>query len=74
MLDQLVTIQREAINTHELMDSLQAFPMNQIRMGVNSKAASSRGHKQDVKQFVEISYAQIKCSIADLTFDLTVEY
>jgi hypothetical protein len=23
---------------------------------------------------VEISYAQIKCSIADLTFDLTVEY
>jgi hypothetical protein len=59
-----------AINTHE-----QRVTTTHIYDGswANSdmplfrrQAASSRGHKQDVKQFMEISYAQIRCSIADI--------
>jgi hypothetical protein len=33
------------------------------------QAASLCGHKQDARQFVEISYRRIKLSIADITVE-----
>jgi hypothetical protein len=32
----------------------------------SEESPSSRGHKQDIKQFVEISYGKIEITIADV--------
>jgi hypothetical protein len=69
-LDQLATIQLLAIYTHRQMDSQQASQMNQI--GPTTIRHSSEDGRiitlaqAGSEQFVEISYAPIKCSTADI--------
>jgi hypothetical protein len=52
------------------MDSQHASTMNHGTIAnatLQKKAPASLGHKQDFEQFVEISYARIGLSIADIT-------